>query len=150
MLKSYFRIILVLLSLFICFAPTSYAARSKQNSIAFKEVYKKLPKAGKKISIGGGSYFVYRLDTKAKKRTVAVNLEIYDSSSNRIKISKITGEMTRASVKDAKPIERSFKINEYKEYVLPVEGLAAGKWIVKLNLYMKNKVVYKGQLKIKV
>lgn len=114
-------------------------------------VYKPLPGAGKKCSIGEDIYFIYKFSQKPKMGTVILIVQVFNKKGDKLTPFTIKGRSDMPSMKGAHDSgDQDFKLNKKGDYLLPVNIVMPGGWEVRLTFFKDGKLVSTGSLTFNV
>ncbi len=121
---------------------------SKEN---MDSVYRALPGEGKRCSIDGGHYFIYKFDKRPKLGTAILKIQLFNKQGKKDASLKIIGNYGMPSMRGAHDSgDLFFKLNQKGVYLLPVNLVMPGEWEIRLRFIQDEKVIYRGGFKLDV
>lgn len=110
-----------------------------------------LPGAGTKIPIGPDHFFVYGFDRKPKLGTVILKVQVYDREQRKVTPYEVFAEadMTAmAGVHATGPLR--FSLSQKGDYLVPLDLVMPGEWIIKLWVRQVGKEVFTGRIRVEI
>ena len=144
--KSVFFMIAVFL--IIC----GYGCTGKSNESTVKDIAgEMLPGPENKIKINEDMYFVYKFDKKPALGNAVLKIEVFNSKNLKVTDLIITGDSgmpSMGSAHDSGAIK--FSLNKYGNYLLPLNIVMPGEWVVKLQFVRDNITIFRGKIRFNV
>lgn len=114
-------------------------------------VYPPMPGPGKKVPIGGDYYIIYGFDKKPKIGTMIMKVEVFNKNGKKDTSFEIKVDSGMPSMKGAHESgDRSFKLSNKGDYLLPIDIVMPGGWEIRLTLSKDGKVIFRGSHKFDV
>jgi hypothetical protein len=110
-----------------------------------KAVYQTLPKPGEKVSLDGGTYFIYSFAKPPKLGTAIMRVEIFTRNGTRDTSFVVKGDADMPSMRGAHSTgDMDFSLSAKGLYLLPVRLVMPGDWEVRLTFERNGKTVFRG------
>jgi hypothetical protein len=104
-----------------------------------------MPGPGKKVPIGGDYYIIYGFDKKPKIGTMIMKVEVFNKNGKKDTSFEIKVDSGMPSMKGAHESgDRSFKLSNKGDYLLPIDIVMPGGWEIRLTLSKDGKVIFRG------
>lgn len=104
-------------------------------------------KAGEKIKIDEGHYFIYDFDKKPQMGTAILKVRIFDNEGKQSTSYEVMGNSGMPSMRGAHDTgDQPFKLNKKGEYLLPVNVVMPGGWEVRLQFLKDKKPIFSGRI----
>jgi hypothetical protein len=106
---------------------------------------------GTKVIINNELYYTYLFDKKPGLGTVILKIEVYDKTNTKQTNLSIVAESGMPSMKgshDSGPVQ--MQVNKFGNYLVPVNIVMPGDWLIKLKFYRDNKLICSGEIKFNV
>ena len=126
-------------------------AGSAPSGVQNAPAYPSMLGPGKKISIGNDYYFIYGFDKKPKLGTVIMKVEVFAKDGKKDTSFEVKADSDMPSMKGAHGSgDRSFKLSNKGDYLLPIDIVMPGGWEIRLSLLKEGKVIFKGSYQFDV
>ncbi len=115
------------------------------------QVYPAMPGPGKKVPVGNDYYFMYSFDKKPKLGTIIMKVEIFTTEDKKDTSIEVKADVDMPSMKGAHSTgDKSFKLSNKGDYLLPINIVMPGGWEIKLTLLKAGKIIYTGSYQFDV
>ena len=159
MKKCFFFVLLLVISL-PCLPPDAGSQQGHESRHGVmvaaagaeqKPVYPSMPGPGKKVPVGSDYYFIYGFDKKPRLGTVIMKVEIFTTEGKKETSFEAKVDAGMPSMRGHHETgERSFKLSQKGDYLLPINIVMPGDWEIRLTVLKEGKVVFRGSYQFDV
>jgi hypothetical protein len=113
--------------------------------------YPPMPGPGKKVPIGNDYYLIYGFDKKPKLGTMIMKVEVFAKDGKKDTSFEVKADSGMPSMRGAHESgERSFKLSNKGDYLLPIDIVMPGGWEIRLSLLKEGKIIFRGSYQFEV
>ncbi len=117
------------------------------DAMSLPTVHENVIHAGKKYHLGDEYSYSYEFSTRPKLGMIVVKLELLGKNKKRSSDFQIVGDTYMPAMKEAHGSgDVSFKLNKEGYYLLPVNVVMRGKWVIDLKFSQEGKEVHKAKI----
>jgi len=114
-------------------------------------VYPPMSGPGKKVQIGNDFYLIYNFDKKPKLGTVIMKVEVFAKDGKKDTSFEVKADSGMPSMRGAHESgDRSFKLSNKGDYLLPIDIVMPGGWEIRLSLLKEGKIIFRGSYQFEV
>ena len=153
-MKRWFILSLVLVIVFPLWLPLdagSQGHKSGHGGAGTAVTYPPMPGPGKKVPVGNDYYLIYNFDKKPKLGTVIMKVEVFAKDGKKDTSFEMKADSGMPSMRGAHESgDRSFKLSNKGDYLLPIDIVMPGGWEIRLSLLKEGKIVFRGSYQFEV
>jgi hypothetical protein len=125
--------------------------RSAPSGVQNAPVFPSMLGPGKKVPVGNDHYLIYGFDKKPKLGTMIMKVEVFAKDGKKNTSFEVKADSGMPSMKGAHESgERSFKLSNKGDYLLPIDIVMPGDWEIRLTLLKDGKVIFRGSYQFDV